>query len=112
MKKYSVFLVLLGIIGASFANGRHTSTITGYIPYLNSGKAIFIFQLKDNPVGSCNTTARFSIDQSSPHFKATQAAVMQAFHSNTTVTVLFNQTCSSWGNSWDAYAVCVGNLPC
>ena len=112
MKKCFALLALLAIMGTSFANGRHTSTITGYVPYLHNGKAIFIFQLKDNPSGSCNNTARFAIDQSSPHFKATQAAVMQAFHSNTPVTVLFNQACSSWVNSWDAHAVCVGNLPC
>jgi hypothetical protein len=112
MKKCFLFLVLLGSIGASFASGRHTSTITGYVPYLRNEKALLIFQLKDNPSGACNVSARFAIDQSNPHFKATQAAVMQAFHSNTPVTVLFNQTCNSWANSWDAYAVCVGNLPC
>jgi hypothetical protein len=89
-----------------------TAKVTGYIPYDNGGRQIFLFQLQGNVSGGCNTSSRFAIDSSALRFKSTQAAVMAAFHTQTDVTVSYSQTCSAWGNSWDIAHVCVGSLPC
>jgi hypothetical protein len=113
MKK--IFLAMFLML-SSFSYGQEqllqTGKITGYIPYEFEGKEVFVLQLEGNVSGGCNTTGRFAIDSSQLKFKATRAAVMAAFHSQTPVTVFYNQTCNSFVNTWDVRWVCVGNLPC
>ncbi len=89
-----------------------TAKVTGYIPYENGGREIFLLKLQSNVAGGCNTTARFAIDSTALRFKGTQAAVMAAFHTQTDVTVSYTQTCGAWGNAWDISYVCVGSAAC
>jgi hypothetical protein len=110
MKK--ILFSILCLCATQASAQSQTSSITGYLPYQANGKQIFLFQLQGNVAGACNTTGRFAIDSSSLHFKSVQAAIMAAFHSQSTVTVAYAQTCNTWGNAWDISYVCVGNLPC
>jgi hypothetical protein len=109
--KFVVILVLMLHTAIATAQSQ-SGKITGYIPYENGQNQVLIFQIQGNVSGGCNTTARFSIDSTSPKFKGTQAAVIAAYHSQADVQVLYAQTCNSWINSWDVRAVCIGSVPC
>ncbi len=86
--------------------------LTGYIPYSSDDKEIIIFKLQNNVVEGCNTTGRFAMDSRSPRYKATVAAIISAFHSQTPIVVKYLPTCYSWSNSADVAFVCVGNINC
>lgn len=104
-----IFMVFCVEVSAATQAGK----IVGYVPYDANGKEMIFFQLQGNVSGGCNTTARFVIDSSSLKFRGTVAAIIAAYHAQADVTVIHQQSCSSWSNSWDAQAICVGNInPC
>ncbi|AZN35139.1 hypothetical protein [Iodobacter ciconiae] len=109
-----IILLFFVFISSSLSIAEiQTGKITGYIPYEAPGKQVLIFKIQGSAPSGCNTTGRLAIDSTSLKFKATQAAVMSAFHSQSDVTVLIPQlTCNAWSNSWDVEAVCVGLIPC
>jgi hypothetical protein len=55
-------------------------------------------------------SGRFAIDSSSLHFKATVAAIVSAFHSQSQVFVAYSDgpSCLAWSNAADIHYVCVG----
>lgn len=112
LMKRLLLAVLLLFSGFAYGQQQQAAKIKGYIPYEAGGKELLILQLEGNVTGGCNTTGRFAIDSAQLKFKATRAAIMAAFHSQTPITVFYYQTCNSYGNSWDIAWVCVGNLPC
>jgi hypothetical protein len=111
-KTLTMAMLAVCVAGASGQTLSQTGKITGYIPYESGGKQIFLFQVQGVAAAGCNSTGRFALDSNALKFKATQAAVMAAFHSQSDVTVLYTQTCAAWSNSYDMSAVCVGTLAC
>jgi hypothetical protein len=111
MKKI-LFVVLLLVCSLAFAQQSQTAKITGYIPYDLDGKELLFVQLEGNRSGGCNVTARYAIDSSQLKFKGTRAALIAAFHTQTPVTIFYNETCNAYSNSWDIAWVCVGTIPC
>jgi len=107
-----VAAVTLASLPLAAVAGFQTGRITGYIPYSDGDRQVFIISLDTGQVDGCNVTARYAIDSGSPRFKNTMAAAMMAFHSQTPVTVSYNTTCAAWSNSHDLSYVCVGALPC
>jgi hypothetical protein len=102
------FLLCTSANAAVFQTGK----IVGYIPSDISGKEVFLLQIEGNVTGGCNVTGRFAIDSTQLKFKATRAAIIVAFHTQTALTVAYEQTCNSYPNAWDISWVCVGPLPC
>lgn len=103
------FLALLSF--GAFAE-RQNGEISGLVPYEIGGKKILIFKLNGNVSGGCNTTARFAIDQSKQNYDLMSSTILSAFHSKTPVQVEYTKTCNSWGNTYDARFVCIGDINC
>lgn len=106
------FILLIMTFTLPVFAASQVGEITGYIPYSSGSKTIMIFKLKNNVVNGCNTTGRFAIASTSPRFKATEAAVLAAFHSKTPVRVAYLNSCNAWGNSADVNYICVGDINC
>ena len=115
MKNYLLLLSLLvlsaEVFSASFA-GRNTGVITGYIPYSNAGKEIFIVKITNSSTSGCNTTGRFAISSDSDRFEVTRSAVISSYHAQAPVTIVFNKGCTAWPNATDINYMCFGNIPC
>lgn len=86
--------------------------LTGYIPTDVNGREVLIFQIENNVSGGCNVTGRFAIDSTSLSYKGIFSAAIAAFHSQSSVSIIYFESCNSYGNAWDVRAICVGNLPC
>lgn len=110
-KNISLFIIGLSFSIPSLA-GYNTGKISGFIPYQNGTKSVLIFNLENNVSGGCNMTGRFVLDGDDPKFKGSQATVIAAYFNATPVTVLYRDTCLTWGNSADVEAICVGVTPC
>ncbi len=109
----SIIFCVLFLAALSALAGTQSGKITGYVPYSNGQKEVLLVKLEniDEVERGCNTTARFAMDSDSPKFKATQAAVIAAFHSQTEVKVKYSETCT-YAASWDISFICVGNINC
>jgi hypothetical protein len=106
-------LLSLALVAAHPAFGAtQVGVVTGYAPGIVSGKEAFVFKLENNSNAGCNTTARYTIDETSVHFKATVAAIMAAFHARTPVLVTYAATCNVLGGAADVTYVCVGEINC
>ena len=111
MKKVAFALLVFHVALANA--GSQAGRISGFVPYTNFvGREILIFKLENNPSSGCNASGRYAIDSSSPHFKATQAAIIAAFHAQTDVFVVFTESCNTWVNAWDVAYVCTGTINC
>lgn len=108
-----IILPIVFILFPMFAfGGSQTSEISGYLPFSNADKEIFIFKLKDNISGGCNATGRFAIDSTSVRFVGMRTALIAAFHAKSKVRVSYDGSCDSWSNTYDATMVCIGEINC
>lgn len=110
MKKYLVALLCLYSLAVNADS--HYGKIVGFLPYASGSREMIIFKMDNSPVSGCNVTGRFAIDGTSPHYKATVAAIIAAFHAQTDVAVAYTQSCNVWSNSWDVNYVCTGSANC
>ena len=86
--------------------------ITGYVNFVSGGREIILIKLENNSAGTCNTTGRYAIDDTSKQFKFFQSMVLSAYATKETININFNQSCNSWGNAWDINFACVGSINC
>ena len=110
MKKHLGWALALYAVTASA--DMQTGKIAGFVPGTYDGKEVLIFKLEGNLSGGCNTSARYAIDSSSAHFKATQASIIAAFHAQADITVSYSQSCNLFPNAWDVGYVCTGSINC
>lgn len=110
MKK--TIFVLLSLCALSAHGDSQSGKVIGFLPYTNSGKEVLLLKVQGNNSGGCNSSGRYAIDNTSPHFKMTYAAILAAFHSQTDVFVAYSQSCNSWSNAWDVTYVCSGGINC
>ena len=88
-------------------------TFTGRITGYTSATTPMLFvRLENGPLGGCNTTGRFVMDGNTPKYKATLAAVMAAFHTQTPIKVHYTTTCNTWRYDWDLQFARVGDIQC
>ncbi len=90
-----ITLVVVLSFSVSAVSSTQSGQITGYIPYSSGDKEIIVFKLKNNVVKGCKTTGRLAIDSRSLRYRATVAAVMSAFHSQTPIVVKYLPGCHS-----------------
>lgn len=113
MKKIKrIMLVSLCLHAFSAHADSQLAKVVGFLPYTAAGKEVLLFKLQANNYGGCNASGRYAIDSSSPHFKATYAAILSSFHAQNDVFVAYSQSCNSWSNAWDVAYVCVGSINC
>lgn len=111
MKK-SVFLLSLAA-GLSGANAVTVGgNVSGYVSVSDTAGPVLLVKLDSSSVEGCNTSGRFAISSTDTRYKATLAAVMAAYHAQSPVKVVYNQTCTAWSNSYDMSYVCVGGVGC
>lgn len=112
MKKLLAITTVLFATTASAQTFTQSGKVTGYIPFEGGANQVLLFNIESNPTGGCNTASRFAIDSTATKFKGSQAALMSAYHSDSTVTILYTKTCNTLWNSWDVTAICVGTITC
>ncbi len=106
-----IFAVLMFSALAANADSQ-SGKIVGFVPYTKGGKEVFLFKFQGNNTGGCNSSGRFAMDSTSLHFKATYAAILAAFNSQSDVFVAYSQSCNAWSNAWDVTYVCTGAINC
>lgn len=107
-----IFTLLLLIVTATATADVKVAKITGFGSGIFAGKETFLFTVEANPVGGCNTTARFALDSGAANFKATQASIIAAFYGQSDVQVFYSQTCAIFPNAWDVSYTCTGAMAC
>jgi hypothetical protein len=106
-------LCLLASISMMTLADRQNGEISGLVAYESGGKKMLFFKIVGAAPAACNTTARFVIDSASKiNFDLMSSTILSAYHSKTPVQVEYNQTCNTWGNSFDARYICVGDIAC
>ena len=110
MKNIWIGLVLVATTAVA---GSGSGTVTGFIPGSAGSTAIFVFEASSvSGSPACDTTQRFAIASSSPHYNSTVAAVMAAYGTGASVNAVGLGTCNVLPNAEDLNYVCVGTIPC
>lgn len=111
MKRFGVVVCLL--LSAQVSMGAAKSgTITGYANVMSANVPTLVIKLDSGEVVGCNTTGRYAISSTDPRYKATLAAAMTAYHSQSPVKIGYGEACDAWPNSYNLQLVCVGDAGC
>lgn len=103
----------LALVATTAVAGSGSGTVTGFIPGNAGGSAIFVFQASSvSGSPACDTTQRFAIASTSPHYNTTVAAVIAAYGTGASVNAVGLGTCNVLLNAEDLNYVCVGSIPC
>ena len=103
----------LMLVATSAVAGSGSGTVTDFIPGSAGSNAIFVFEASSTSGSpACDTTQRFAIASTSPHYSTTVAAVMAAYGTGAAVSAVGLGTCNVLPNAEDLNYVCVGAIPC
>lgn len=105
--------IVLALATTAAVAGNGSGTITGFIPGNPAGTAIFVFNTSTvSSPPACDTTQRFAISSTAPHYKDTVAAILEAHATGTPVFAVGLGTCNVLGDAEDLNYVCVGTISC
>lgn len=111
MHKILAVFILMSLAFSASA-GRQVGEITGFVAFESGGVKKLTFKLVNNVSGGCNTTARYTFDESLRNFDLMASTILSAYHAKSLVQVEYFESCNAWSNAYDVRYICVGDINC